>query len=325
MNAVAGEALATAIAVEGCHVRKRWLVACMLSLMLTVVLIGAAAAAAPTERTATSISTSSTWQRVQRSADAIYEASTAGNRQTAYYAGQQLSSQLKQLLATDSLIESSQVQVIYREAKLMLANIEQKKSAVQWRPQAARIKLAVDAAGAQSVEAPGNAMWLQYEPIIEEDIARIRQAINMRNTRAYASASAMLQTLQEHTDRIAIAAVIANKSTEMNALLNSVTYMSRVLDAGERGTIASQLSQQVLAPVEAATAALFIDNEEREQPVIAPIGGGVPHRWIFGISSLISSLLAYVSWRKYKGTPYAIMNKGDAGSQTPLYLKRKIK
>ncbi|MBD3918821.1 hypothetical protein H8B09_08670 [Paenibacillus sp. PR3] len=305
--------------------RKRWLVACMLSLMLTVVLIGAAAAAAPSERTATSISTSSTWQRVQRSADAIYEASTAGNRQAAYYAGQQLSSQLKELLEAERLNESSQLQAIYREAKLMLANIEQKKSAVLWRPQATRIKLAVDAAGAQSVGLASNAMWLQYEPIIEEDIARIRQAINIRNAQAYASASAMLHTLQEHTDRIAIAAAIADKSTEMNALLNSVTYMSRLLNAGERGTIASQLSQQVLAPVEAATAALFSGNAEREEPVIAPIGGGVPHRWIFGISSLISSLLAYVSWRKYKHTPYAIMNKSEAGSQTPLYLKRKIK
>jgi len=306
-------------------VRKRWLVACMLSLMLTVVLIGAAAAAAPSERTAASISTSSTWQRVQRSADAIYEASTAGNRQAAYYAGQQISSQLKELLTTEGVIESSQLQSIYQEAKLLLVNIEQKKSAVQWRPQAARIKLAVDAAAALSAGMPSIAMWLQYEPIIKEDIARIRQAINMRNAQAYASASAMLHTLKEHTDRIAIAAAIANKTNEMNALLSSVNYMSRLLDAGQRGSITSQLSQQVLAPVEAATAVLFSGNEGREQPVIAPIGGGVPHRWIFGISSLISSLLAYVSWRKYKHTPYAIMNKDEAGSQKPLFMKRKMK
>ncbi|GMK42207.1 hypothetical protein PCCS19_52660 [Paenibacillus sp. CCS19] len=304
--------------------RKRWLVACMLCLVLTVLLIGAAAAAAPTERTATSISTSSTWQRVQRSADAIYEASTLGNRQTAYYVGQQLSSQLQKLLDARSSDQLSQWQDIHREVKMMLVNIEQGKTAVLWRPQAIRIKLAVDAAGAQSIGVPDSAMWLQYEPIIEDDIAKIRQAINMRNTQAYASATAMLHSLQEHTDRIAIAAAIANKSSEMKALLNSVTYMSRLLDAGERGTINAQLSQQVLAPVEAASAALFSSSEEREEPVIAPIGGAVPHRWIFGISSLISSLLAYVSWRKYKETPYAIMNKGDT-SQAPLYLKRKIK
>lgn len=324
MNAVADEALATAIAVEGCHVRKRWLIACMLCLVLTVLLIGAAAAAAPTERTATSISTSSTWQRVQRSADAIYEASTLGNRQTAYYVGQQLSSHLQQLLKSDSGNQLSQWQDIHQEVKIMLVNIEQGRTAVLWRPQAIRIKLAVDAAGAQSIGVPASAMWLQYEPIIEEDIARIRQAINMRNAQAYASATAMLHTLREHTDRIAIAAAIANKSTEMKALLNSITYMSRLLDAGERGTINSQLSLQVLSPVEAASAALFSSNSEKEQPVIAPIGGGVPHRWIFGISSLISSLLAYVSWRKYKETPYAVMNKGD-NRDAPLYLKRKIK
>ncbi|PWW05525.1 sporulation protein YpjB [Paenibacillus cellulosilyticus] len=305
--------------------RKRWLVACMLCIVLTALLIGAAATAAPTELTASSNSKSTSWQRVQRSADAIYEAATEGNRQTAYFAGQQLSSQLQELLTADSSNTVNQWRGIYQESKLMLGNIEQGKSAVLWRPQAIRIKLAVDAAGAAAVGVPSNAMWLQYDPIIKEDIARIKQAINMRNAQAYASAGAMLHTLQEHVDRIAIAATIANKTAEMNALQNSVTYMSRLLEAGERGSIATQLSQQVLAPVEAASAALFGSNHEREQPVIAPIGGGVPHRWIFGISSLISSLLAYVSWRKYKHSPYAILKKGDASNQQPLYLKRKIK
>lgn len=305
--------------------RMRWLVACMLCLVLTALLIGAAATAAPTELTASSISKSTTWQRVQRSADAIYEAATEGNRQTAYYAGQQLSSQLQELLEADNYIAANQWKMTHQEVKLMLGNIEQGKTAVLWRPQAIRIKLAVDAAGAEAIGVPDNAMWLQYDPVIDEDIARIRQAINMRNAQAYASAGAMLHLLQEHVDRISIAAVMAHKTTEMNALQNSVTYMSRLLEAGERGTIAAQLSQQVLTPVEAAAAVLFSSNDEREQPVIAPIGGGVPHRWIFSISSLISSLLAYVSWRKYKHTPYAILNKKDAGSQTPLYLKRKIK
>jgi hypothetical protein len=296
----------------------------MLCIVLTALLIGAAATAAPTELTASS-STNTTWQRVQRSADAIYEAATDGNRQTAYFAGQLLSSQLRGLIMDDGNYNANQWQETYEEVKLMLDNIEKGKTAVVWRVQAIRIELAVDAAGAETIGLPAGAMWLQYEPVIHEDISRIRQAINMRNTKAYASAAALLNTLQEHVNRIAIAAAIANKSAEISALQNSVTYMSRLLDAGERGAIAASLSQQVLVPVEAASAALFSTKDMREQPVIAPIGGGVPHRWIFGISSLISSLLAYVSWRKYKEAPYAVMKKDDTNTERPLYLKRKIK
>ncbi|WP_127530728.1 sporulation protein YpjB [Paenibacillus kobensis] len=303
--------------------RTRWLIACILCIALTIALVGAAAAASYGDSGHTRADTVS---RMHDSVQALYGAATDGNRQIAYRAGQQLSIQLK----TSSEYAGGTAygwSLVNQYAASLLTKLVVGMTVVKWRPDAVRIKLAVDAAEASAAGMPQTAMWLQYKPVIAEDIGRVKIAMERQDKKAFASAEAALGTLRERADRIAGAAAMVNKQANVKSLNDSIAYAARLLDAGQRGELTRQLSAQLFAPVEAAAAQLF-DTEwsagDNHASVMAPIGGGVPHRWIFSLSSFISSLLAYVSWRKYKSSPYNVLSKQKPDNANPIILKRKV-
>jgi len=292
--------------------------------VLTIALAGAAAAASSGDAGHSRAGTAS-WTRLYDSAQALYDAATEGNRQAAYRAGQQVAVLLKDASARNG----GTVQgwsMVDGYAGSLLTKLKNGAPVGKWRPDAVRIKLSIDAAAASAFGTPQTALWLQYKPVITEDIGRVSMAMNRQSKEAFASGRAALDTLSEHADRIAGAAAMANRQSDIKALNDSIAYAARLLDAGQRGELAKRLSNQLLMPVEAAAAQLFDVKWSAggDTSVMAPIGGGVPHRWIFGLSSFISSLLAYVSWRKYKASPYNVLAKPKPGMSRPIIMKRKI-
>ncbi|GFN30673.1 sporulation protein YpjB [Paenibacillus xylaniclasticus] len=308
--------------------RTRWLIACILCIALTIALVGAAAAAS-SGGASHSKADNANRTRLHHAVQALYEAAVDGNRQLAYRAVQQVSLLLQSSLGRIGGTAQGW-QLVEQYTASMLDKLKAGATAVKWRPDAVRIKLAVDAAEADESGMPQTAMWLQYKPVISEDIARVKLALDQQSKEAFASARASLNILSERTERIAGAAVMANKQTHIQSLNDGIAYAARLLDAGQRGELTRRLSNQLLNPAEAAAARLF-DTEwqaaDQQAPAMAPIGGGVPHRWILGLSSFISGLLAYVSWRKYKSSPYHVIpsNKlSNNGSGSPIIMKRKL-
>nr|WP_237179101.1 sporulation protein YpjB [Paenibacillus sp. MMS18-CY102] len=294
--------------------------------MLTIAFICAAAAAASSDATAVRNPEQKAWTRLNSATASLYAASTDGNRQSAYQAAQQVATalrdgQVKIIGTTEGWQQAEQ------DVQSLLSKLKAGQSSVYWRAIASRIKLSIDAAWTLHQGVPESALWLQYNKVISEDLSRVRSAMARPNKEGYESARASFDTLSQHAERIMGAALLMRGEEAALRFSNSVAYAERLLSAGKAGELTRRLADGALSPVEKTAAVLFASNGQRveDEPVLAPIGGGVPHRWIFGLSALISSMLTYVSWRKYKSVPYAILTRGsgtDSGS--PLFRKRKL-
>ncbi|EFM09745.1 conserved hypothetical protein [Paenibacillus curdlanolyticus YK9] len=306
--------------------RRRWLLASAACFLLTIAFICAAAAAASSDVTVLRNPEQKAWTRLNSSAESLYAASTDGNRQLAYQAAQQMAAILH-----DGQVRMSGAlegwRMVEQDVQSLLSKLKNGQSTVYWRALASRIKLTIDAAWRIHQGIPSSALWLQYNKVISEDLSRVRFAMTRPNKEGYETARAAFDTLSQHAERIMGAALIMRGYQSADRFSDSIVYAERLLTAGKQGELTKRLADGALSPVEKTAAVLFAGNNQdaEEEPVLAPIGGGVPHRWIFGLSALISSMLTYASWRKYKSVPYAILStKSNVQSGSPLFIKRKL-
>ena len=121
------------------------------------------------------------------------------------------------------------------------------------RKGAARIALAVDAMSSGS-----GGLWLQYEKLLEDDLASLRKRSNGDSA---AAAAAMLKGFSAHSSRIATAALMAGSTQKQRELLQTIGVAERLLDAKVTG-VADQRRFQVaveasFVSLEKASSAMF--------------------------------------------------------------------
>lgn len=183
-------------------------------------------------------------------------------------------------------------------------------STMEWRDYAARIRLALDA-----VIGGSGSLWLQYEALLREDVQLIGQALK-RSTddraAAASSAEALLATMKTHVNRIGAAAAISGHGLRMEELRKRMDYSGKLIASTMSGPRSSSMAAMRAAVQSLEDAKLAIDDIFRKDeaaaavPAMGPPNAVYSLQWAFFIGTMISAVLTFVGWRKYKQTPYGV-------------------
>ncbi|MCU6708331.1 sporulation protein YpjB [Paenibacillus sp. J5C_2022] len=238
-------------------------------------------------------------------AASLYTASYSHNRQAAY----------SHLLKLRRYMEDEMIHGYGAEEGWILLNedadnveraLTEGQADMSWLDNVARIRLAVDA-----MARPDRALWRPYEQLLRDDVSSIRQAWHRGDGAEGAAAAAMLQRMHGHAIRIETAANMAGQQLRMRELMERIQYGNRVLstmNAHGAGmwTISNREVERTLQTMENVISAIYSGDDGTSYPAIASPAEGTPIRWIFMIGTLISAVLTYAGWRKYRSRPYGI-------------------
>ncbi|MHA7963482.1 sporulation protein YpjB [Paenibacillus sp. CAU 1782] len=176
-----------------------------------------------------------------------------------------------------------------------------------WAEGAARIALAADAMSSGS-----GGLWLQYEKLLEDDLAAIRKAWKRSAGDPAAAAAARLNSFSAHAGRIAPAALMAGSAQATEQLLRSISEAAALLDAKMAGTADERRLQLAVeaafVSMENASSAMFEGEAYRSsvQPISASAGRPDVMQWALFLGTLISAVLTWTGWRKYKQNPFGV-------------------
>ncbi|UHA72986.1 sporulation protein YpjB [Paenibacillus sp. 481] len=155
----------------------------------------------------------------------------------------------------------------------------------------ARLKLAADA-----LVHPQEALWLQYDTILREDL---KQMITVKQESEWKLAS---QRWLEHLDRIRPAAAIQRSTGVMN-LINSTVKM---VEQSLQGTLL-WIDVQRSVSTHSESWLLHLFGKTVEQTTFVPVEEqDVPLRWMFTLALIVGISLTYVAILKYRYERYAI-------------------
>ena len=239
--------------------------------------------------------------RLDLVAHQLYDSALAGSRQTAYLHVQQL----RQLASQDTL-----QRIGYREgwsamrkdaAAIELA-IAQGALSSSWMDKAARIRLASDA-----LLRPDKALWLQYEQVMLDDIARIEKAWKRQAGNGAVAAKAAMHSLTGHAGRIETAVMISLGEQRGTELGERVQYMRELLEARVEGHANDEMVNESLRALKAVVASLFeasSSGDEATAPAAVIPGSSSPLSWTLLLGAVICAVLAFTGWRKYKDRPF---------------------
>ncbi|MDF2836947.1 MAG: hypothetical protein K0Q63_2587 [Paenibacillus sp.] len=248
--------------------------------------------------------------RMDETGVALYGAANANNRQFAYAEVQRLRKGLK-----SEMVRSYGDEAGWEKLSLDLATIETAlaKGAPnsEWREPSARVRLALDA-----VVGGSGSLWYQYKRLLQDDVQLIGQALK-RSTEdrgaAAEAALALLGSMSAHVNRIEPAAAISGQGLRMEELKQRMAYSAKMIELTDKGEASATVAavRTALQSLEDASGA--IDNifrmdaaDANAMPAIAPTASVYPLQWSFFLGSLISAVLTFVGWRKYKQTPYGV-------------------
>ncbi|MEK3881427.1 sporulation protein YpjB [Paenibacillus sp. PL2-23] len=241
--------------------------------------------------------------KLDQSAAALYTASHANNRQAAYAELQKL-----KLLLEDEMLQSYGTPQGWSAARQDALALERKLMSEHphsmWLEHAVRLRL-----GADALIGGDGALWLQYEGLLKEDVLAVRQAWKRSNDNGAAAARALLAGMSAHASRIEAAALFAGDTTRMNELMHRIEYSERLLQASEggAGSAYSQRIEQSLDGIQAAVDGIFVHYEDALAIPNASVSAlGHPLQWSLLLGTIISAVLTWTGWRKYKHSPFGV-------------------
>lgn len=240
--------------------------------------------------------------RLDEIAAALYDAANDNNRQAGYIQLQKLF-RLIDRDAQSSYGSEAGWSIIREDAALIEHALEKGVAGSGWLYLAARIRLAVDAAVHQE-----RALWLQYESLLLDDVVRVKQAWKRQSGDNPAAARAMMHSLIAHVERIEPASRMSGSLARAQQLKERAVYTDKLLEAyrdtGEGN--AAEIDASIRA-LEHAVLTLFQDAEGAQSvPAIASPATSNPIGWALFLGAVISAVLAYSGWRKYKQNPFDI-------------------
>lgn len=242
--------------------------------------------------------------RMNETAAALYRAAYTNNRQLAYAELQKLSKMLdNDMLGSYGSAEGWQM--LQQDADKIEASLASGVKHSMWLEQAVRIRL-----GADSLVAGNQGLWLQYEKLLLEDLSKVRKAWKRGAGDPADAATAMMRQLELRANRIQTAAAYSGDFVRSVELMERINYTYRLLresKATSTSGYARNLAESSLDGIHTAIIGVF----EREQEVSAIPAVNMPQsskpiQWALLLGMIISAVLAWTGWRKYKQTPYGV-------------------
>lgn len=249
--------------------------------------------------------------RLDETGASLYGAANDNNRQVAYAQVQKLKKGLD-----NEFVRSYGVEEGWEKLKADLRTIDAALASgapsAEWREQAARVRLALDAVAQGS-----GSLWFQYKRLLQDDVQLIGQALKRSTDDRKAAAEAalaLLGSMSAHVNRIEPAAAMSGQGLRMEELKQRMAYSGKLIELTRTESASASVAavRSALGSLDGAKAAIdgiFITDvaaDAAAMPAISPPTAVYPLQWSFFLGTLISAVLTFVGWRKYKQMPYGI-------------------
>jgi sporulation protein YpjB len=240
-------------------------------------------------------------QRLDEIAGSLYEAAYTNNRQAGFQYVQQLQRIVESGLKHSSG-KSEGWSAIGQDANYIEQNLLNGATASGWLMEAARVRLAADA-----LVRPDHALWLQYESVMLDDISRVEKAWKRQTNDGAIAARGAMTSLQEHAERIESAINMLYGSMREAELTERIGYTNRLLEAHANNITNEAMIDRSLEALKESLVRLFEQSGSAQVlPAVAAIPNANPLSWTFLLGALISAVLTYSGWRKYKANPFGV-------------------
>lgn len=239
--------------------------------------------------------------RLDETANALYEAANTDNRQAGFLHVQQLERMIKgELKGKSGKMEGWAA--IEQDARAIEQTITSSDTSSGWLKEAARIRLATDA-----LVRPEHALWLQYESVMLDDLSRVEKAWKRQTGDGAIAARATMNSLQEHAERIEPAISMIYGSMHGAELIERIRYTNQLLESKKSSPLNEVMINHSLKALNNAIVKMFDHGGRAEVvPAIAPLATANPLSWTFFLGAIISAVLTYSGWRKYKNNPFGV-------------------
>ncbi|WP_165861211.1 sporulation protein YpjB [Paenibacillus paeoniae] len=239
-------------------------------------------------------------ERMDETATALYTAAYTNNRQAAFAELQKIHKLLGNEMLRSYGNEDGWSAMENDAAAIERALTSGVKHSL-WLEHTVRLRIGADAL----INGKG-ALWHQYKVLLNHDVNAIKLAWKRQAGDPVAAARATMQGLREHAARIETAAMFAGDSIRMKELMERIAYAGRLLDE-KQSTVAKTEVDQSLEAIRMAVNGVFLEDKQTSAvPAVAVPGSGQPLKWTLMLGTLISAVLTWTGWRKYKARPYGV-------------------
>ncbi|KKC46282.1 hypothetical protein VE23_02770 [Paenibacillus sp. D9] len=243
-------------------------------------------------------------QRFRSTANNLYSAVVNGDRSGSYYELVKLAK-----LAGDRGLRSHGYSAGWAAVDKSLSDAKAALSAGTEADKlleaASRLRLAAD-----SLAGGGEALWLQYEPLLKEDARQVAIAWTTSGSLAKSAAAARLATLERHWEVIEPAVLLSRDPLQAEAMREAVAYSGKLLKAS--GDPQSAWIIQSFRSVSETADTLFRaagseGNDATEPAVAPPASPNMPGGWmLYALVPLIAAVLGYAGWSNYRGGQHGV-------------------
>ncbi|TQR46851.1 sporulation protein YpjB [Paenibacillus popilliae] len=231
------------------------------------------------------------WKQLDQYAEQIYRASVAGEIEKIQQAVQAMG----KLFTETTFNDVTGVEGV-RALSDAIVQVKRKLPSIQLKQEelmsaTARLRLATDA-----LTNSKQPMWLQYEQVLRDDMARLLATDNKREWIPYAN------RWLEHIDRIRPAATI-QRDVQTIEMMESLSQLIRESIMGKHSP--KEANQVLNKYGDSVLIQLF--GSSKANPTLGPLAyTPMPFQWIFMLAFIVCMMLAYVGFQKYRYEQYAI-------------------
>lgn len=236
-------------------------------------------------------SASENWKQLDSYAEQMYRASVAGEleqvQKTLYAMGK---------LFTETTFNGATSVEGVRALSDAIVHVKRILPSIQLKQEelisaTARLRLATDA-----LAHPKQAMWLQYEQVLRDDMTQMLSADQNKDWIPYAN------RWLEHIDRIRPAATI-QRNAQTIEIMESLTQLIRDTVNGKHSP--KEANEALNKHGDTVLTQLF--GRDKANPTLGPQAyTELPFQWVFMLAFIVCMMLAYVGYQKYRYEQYAI-------------------
>ncbi|MFD2115937.1 sporulation protein YpjB [Paenibacillus yanchengensis] len=246
-------------------------------------------------------------QQVESTMQMVYVAATNNNRQAGYLELDKLR-QLSDRIAERKLKRNQVEQAAYWkniavESRLIMNTSSDSVLSGRWYQQISALKLAVDA-----LVRPNEALWLQYDRLLLEDIHYLRQLLLTANSSDLYAVQAVMKGMQQKIDRIKLAVEMSKQQYALPAVEERLLYTAYLME--QQPYASKEMRNQIVHSISAlektinhlfpvtTTAITSISVSSSNEKLL--------FGWSLFIGGIITLILSLTVWRKYRIQPYGM-------------------
>ncbi len=231
----------------------------------------------------------------------MYDAARAGNRQAGFLYAQKLLANLEKIgyLQPD---KRSGIAGMAEDSSVIKDVLMSGNPAALWLPMTARLMLAGDV-----MVRPANALWLQYEAVLLDDWSRVEKGWKRQTDDRAEAARAAMYSLENHADRIELAYTLLYGAGHGVELKERIAYTNKLLELRTTRGGHDVMVNEALQALRSAIIKLYDQSRQAETlAVFSPPLVASPLKWALLLGAVISAVLTYKGWSKYKAEPYGV-------------------